>query len=85
MSKLLSIIGHSHSATREKQFSRTTDELCHRFSVFPSNVFIVLDNADNLFQGSEQTTSQDVLDQLGKCLFALQERDLPMYHKNEPK
>ena len=64
MSKLLSIIGHSLSATGEKQFSRTTDELCHRFSVFPSNVFIVLDNADNLFQGSEQTTSQDILDLL---------------------
>ena len=86
LSKLLSIFGHTLSATREKQFSRTTDELCRRFSVIPSNVFIVLDNADNLFPGSQQTTSKEVLDLLeNDCLFALQERDLPMYHKNEPK
>ena len=60
----MSIFGHTLSATREKQSSRTTDELCRRFSVIPSNVFIVLDNADNLFPGSEQTTSQEVLDLL---------------------
>ena len=64
MSKLLSVFGHSLTGTGEKQLSISTNELCRLLSVIPSNVFIVLDNADDLFQGSEQTTSQEVLDLL---------------------
>ena len=81
MSKLLSICGHSLSETGEKQLSRPIDDLCRRLSVVPSNVFIVLDNADDLFQGSKQTTSQEVLDLLENVFL----RDFSMYHKNEPK
>ena len=79
MSKLLSICGHSLSETGEKQLSRPIDDLCRRLSVVPSNVFIVLDNADDLFQGSKQTT--EVLDLLENVFL----RDFSMYHKNEPK
>ena len=79
MSKLLSIFSHSLSETGEKQLSRPIDDLCRRLSVVPSNVFIVLDNADDLFQGSKQTT--EVLDLLENVFL----RDFSMYHKNEPK
>ena len=64
MSKLLAIFGHTPSGTGEKHLSSSTDELCRLLSLIPSNIFIVLDNADNLFQGSEQKTNQEILDLL---------------------
>ena len=64
MSQILSSFGHTSSDTGENQLSRSTDKLCRLISVIPSNIFIVLDNADNLFQSSEQKNSQEVLDLL---------------------
>ena len=64
MLKLLSIFGHTPLGTADKNLSSSTDELCRLLSVIPSNVFIVLDNADNLFQNSEQKTNQEILDLL---------------------
>ena len=66
MSQLLAIFGHTRSAKKriKNELSSLTNELCRLLSVIPSNFFIVLDNADDLFQGSEQKTSQEVLDLL---------------------
>ena len=63
MSQLLTSFGITPSAgTEEKQLSRSTDELCRFFSGILPNIFIVLDNADSLFQGSQQI--QDILNLL---------------------
>lgn len=67
MTELLRFFAPKFSADG-KNLSVLTDKLCSILSAISSKIFIVLDNADNLFENKRQETSQEVLDQLEKII-----------------
>ncbi|CAB3987867.1 Nephrocystin-3 [Paramuricea clavata] len=63
--KLISELLNTFAHTSSDLTGRERSKLCTLLSVIPSNICIILDNADNLFESSGET-SQDCLDLLEK-------------------
>ena len=64
--EILRCVSPTPSNIDNKEASRSAEELCRILAEIPMQFFIVLDNADDLFENGQET-SQEVLDLLEKC------------------